>query len=264
MSDEERLQEVFAELGGADNARKEIFELAEDGADQEARARMCGLYADSLARIGGLLWVGGAILGPDRRDGASPFGFGDDDVVGLAAVCQMGGELARGAVDLFEAGNLYAGSTLVRQLLEIGYLVSAFAESDKLAAEWMRANRKERQKFWSPAQLRRKSNGRHLSKDYWDHCDRGGHPTAEALDLLPDHEALPAAFLWADLAGHLYAIWSAVEKAVEVRAGRLPDDANAWFPEVAEAAAAWLEQDKFTMVLRAMHGRVRRPSDAES
>ena len=26
MSDEERLQEVFAELGGADNARKEIFD----------------------------------------------------------------------------------------------------------------------------------------------------------------------------------------------------------------------------------------------
>lgn len=263
MTDEERLEEIYEELGGAENARREILVLAEDEADQEMRAAICRVYSDALARVGDSLWVGGAIFGPDRRDEDSPFGFGDDDIVGLATVCQIGGELGRGATDLFDAGNRYAGSALVRQLLEVGYLVSAFAEGDKLAAEWMRADRGQRQKFWSPGQLRRRSNGRHLSKDYWDHCDRGGHPTAKGLDLLPDHDAPPISFLWADLAGHLHPIWLGVEKAIEARADRLPDDVGVWFPEIAEAGSSWLERDKLTMVIRAMHSRVRRAPDPE-
>lgn len=264
MTEEGRLEEVFEELGGAENARDEILLLAEDEADQEVRASICRIYADALARIGDSLWIGGAVFGLDRRDGESPFGFGDDDIVGLATVCQIGGELGSGATDLFEAGNRYAGSALVRQLLEVGYLVSAFAEGDKLAAEWMRANRGERQKFWSPGQLRRRLNGRHLSKDYWDHCDHGGHPTAKALDLLPDHQAPPVSFLWADLAGHLHGIWLGVEKAVEARADRLADEVRDWFPEIAEAGSSWLERDKLTMVIRAMHGRVRRAVEPDA
>jgi hypothetical protein len=186
MNHEERLQQVYEELGGADAARASLLELAGEEADQEARVGICRVYAEALGRIGDSLWIGGAIFGPDRVEGRSPFGFGDDDVVGLATVCQIGGELARGAVALFEAGNLYAAAALVRQLLEVGYLASAFAAGDGLAAEWMRADREERRRFWSPARLRRRSNGRHLSADYWDHCDRGGHPTAGAPSLLPD------------------------------------------------------------------------------
>lgn len=263
MTDDARLQKVYDELGGPDNARREILVLAEDEADSEARVAMCHVYADALARLGSSLWISGAIFGTDRRDGLSPFGFGDDDVVGLATVCQIAGELARGATALFEATNIYGGAALVRQLLEVGYLASAFADGDRLAAEWMRADRAERQKFWSPGRLRKKSNGRHLSNDYWDHCDRGGHPTARALDLLPDHEGTPSAFLWADLAGHLHTIWLSVEAAVDARAGRLPDDVGAWFPEITAAGESWLEQDKLTLVLRAMHKRVRRPADHE-
>jgi hypothetical protein len=122
----------------------------------------------------------------------------------------------------------------------------------------MRADREERKKFWSPAKIRKRSAGRYLPEDYWDHCDRGGHPTREALTLLPDHDRLPAAFLWADLAGHLAGIWSNVVRAIEIREDEIADEVRAGFPEVAEATTTWLDADKLTLVLRAMHSRVRR------
>jgi hypothetical protein len=67
------------------------------------------------------------------------------------------------------------------------------------------------------------------------------------------------AFFWTDLAGHLYSIWSNVVRAVEVREDELSDEVRTAFPSIAEATENWLEQDKLTLVLRAMHARIRRP-----
>jgi hypothetical protein len=92
------------------------------------------------------------MFGPYRAEGRSPIDFGSDDVVGLATVCQVGGELARGAVELLGANNRYGASALVRQLVEVEYLAAAFSEKgDEIAGEWMRADREERKKFWSRA-----------------------------------------------------------------------------------------------------------------
>ena len=260
MSDE-RLQELFDELGGEEIAKEALLEFAADERDQEIRAEMCRKYTGALARTGKLLWMHGALIGPDRVESRSPFGFGNDDVVGLATVCQIGGELTRGAIDLIEVDNRYGASALVRQLLEVEYLSSAFAEKDEIAAEWMHADRDQRRRFWSPGELRKRSGGRYLSADYWDHCDRGGHPTRDALLLLPDHEQPHPAFFWADLAGHLYSIWSNVVRAVEVRGDELPAEVGAVFPSLAEATASWLENDKLTMMIRAMHARIQRPGE---
>lgn len=258
-------EKVFAALGGEQAARETLLDLAADKRDQKVRMRMCRMYGGALERVGRVLWVQGSIVGPDRAAGTSPQGFGNDDVVGLATVCQVGGELAKGTISLFNAGNEYAAMALIRQLVEVEYLASAFAEQDRIAADWIRADRKQRLAFWSPTKLRKRSHGRYLREDYWDHCDRGGHPTAEALDLLPDHEPrLATAFHWADLAGHLHGTWLSVVKAIEARphAVVLPEDVAAQVSEVAEAAEVWLEQDKLTVVLRSLHGQIRRaPND---
>ena len=255
----EKLQEVLAELGGEEEAREVLLELAADKADQKTRAKMCATYADALAETGKRLWVDGALSGPDRTVGKSPFDFGNDDTVGLATICQVGGQLAKGTVDLLGAENLYGAQALIRQIVEVEYLANAFAEKDDIAAEWMRADRDERRRFWSPAGLRKRSAGKFLSEDYWDHCDRGGHPTREALPYLPEHQGLPSAFVWADLAGHLYGTWSGVIRAVDVRGNQVGQHVGVQFPAVAKAQAEWLDNDKLTLVLRAMHGRVRRP-----
>jgi hypothetical protein len=150
------------------------------------------------------------IIGPDRVSGDSPFRFGDDRAVGVATVAQIGGELATGAVDLLNATNRYAACALVRQLVEVEYLATAFAEEHEIAAVWLRADRDERLKFWSPARLRQRAKGRFLNADYWNHCELGGHPATAGMRLLPGHEGMHMAYLWTDLAGHLAGIWRAV------------------------------------------------------
>lgn len=83
-----------------------------------------------------------------------------------------------------------------------------FADREEESAEWLRSDRTGRLQFWSPVKLREKSGGKFLAPDYWQHCERGGHPTAEALTLLPGHSELGANYLWVDLTGHLAGIWA--------------------------------------------------------
>jgi hypothetical protein len=48
MSDE-RLQQVFEELGGEEAAKEALLELAADQADQNARVNISRVYAEALA-----------------------------------------------------------------------------------------------------------------------------------------------------------------------------------------------------------------------
>ena len=111
------------------------------------------------------------------------------------------------------------------------------------SAEWLRANRDERIRFWSPARLRERAKGRFLRTDYWHHCDMGGHPATPGMSLLPGHtERFPTAYLWADLAGHLDGIWRAVVESTErFLEGPVPAD---WeLPDVQTAVDDWHETD---------------------
>ncbi|MFN8152476.1 MAG: hypothetical protein U0R24_15310 [Solirubrobacterales bacterium] len=234
-------------------------DLAKDDTGAEVRREACSAYAGALAEVGQLLWITGSMLGPDRADGKSPFGFGSDDVVGLSVVCQVGGELARGFLDLFESGNLYSAQALLRQIVEVEYLMAAFADQDAVAAEWLRATRKERLKFWSPARLREKAKGKFLREDYWLHCDLGGHPTPDARALLPNHKTMEPALVSTDFAGHMFSTWTSLVKAIKVRRDQLPDEIEVPIAEVEETTAAWLEADDLTAVVRAIHLVHQRP-----
>jgi len=161
------------------------------------------------------------MFGPHRVSGESRHGFGDDRVVGVATLAQIGGELARGAVELLRAGNRYAAAALIRQLFEVEYLTHAFAGDHESAAAWLRANGKERREFWSPQKLRDRADGAFIDEHFWSHCERGGHPTLEGVALLPDHtRQIDASLLWVDLAGHLARIWRHVLTAAELACGR--------------------------------------------
>jgi len=56
--------------------------LGEEEPGRSARIAMCEAVASGLARVGQVLWVSGAIVGPHRVSGESRRGFGDDRVVG--------------------------------------------------------------------------------------------------------------------------------------------------------------------------------------
>lgn len=198
-----------------DEAVRALLVRAEgDTASAERREDLCRSLATSFREAGDLLWVGGNILGPDRVSGSSPFGFGNDAAVGLATAIQIAGELMAGAVTLLKQANLYGAAALIRQLVEVEYLAWAFAEDRKLASVWLRSTRAERLKFWQPRDLRRRSGGRFRSADYARHCERGGHPTPEAMALLPDHSRRDSVtWWWLDLALHGVSTWDYVSAA---------------------------------------------------
>jgi hypothetical protein len=127
------------------------------------------------------------MLGTDRRDGESPFGFGSDATVGLAIVAEIAAELISGTLTLLDQDGLYGAAALLRQLVEVEYLCWAFAEDEDEAKRWMRSDRDERLRTWQPKHLRERSGGRFRGTDYHGHCERGGHPTPEATTLLTAH-----------------------------------------------------------------------------
>ncbi len=141
-------------------ARRALRALSEVGVEDVARLEE---LATQLARAGDVLDTVGYIT---RFDAAA----------NARVAVQMTGELARGVVALLSTGNWYAGMALVRQLLELQYLLAAFAREPAVAGEWQRSTRAERTRGrFAPGSLRRAGGFR--DDDYWNHCDRGGHPT---------------------------------------------------------------------------------------
>jgi hypothetical protein len=235
-----------------DEALSESLEIASrDEAGTQARQEFGVAVATALRAGGQLLWIGGAMIGPDRADGTSPFEFGDDATVGLATVMQMAGEIVSGAILLLDNSNRYAAAALIRQLVEVEYLAWAFAEDEDEARKWMRSSKEERQRFWRPVHLRQRAEGRFRGTDYGEHCGKGGHPSPEGIYLLPDHYAPEASapFWWCDMAIHAHSVWSySVAGAQRLGKGDVLDsleEADA----MSEAEARWREADPLLDVL---------------
>ncbi len=237
-----------------------LDELAEDPAAIASRLAVCQAVALALSRVGHTFWLTGWLVGPDRKSGVSAFKFGNDGAVGLATVAQIGGELAKGAIQLLQAENLYAASALMRQLVEVEYLVKAFESENEVAAEWLRADREERRKFWSPERLRSRTGGVFLRTDYWHHCDMGGHPTREGMSLLPGHARMNSGYIWVELARHLKSIWTSFVVGAERLLGSpFPGD---WkIPDVTDVTDHWLSTDRLYAALGDLSRELR--ADAE-
>jgi hypothetical protein len=198
----------------ADEARALVSEAATSATGRAAREGVCQALAETFRAAGKLLWPFGYILGTDRRDGESPFGFGSDATVGLAVVVEIASELLSGAVLLLTEGNLYSGAALLRQIVEVEYLTWAFAEDEEEAMTWLRMTPEERRRMWQPRHLRERSAGRFRASDYHRHCERGGHPTPEGMTLLAAHtQELWPELQWFDLALHGMSAWRYVIEA---------------------------------------------------
>ncbi len=230
-----------------DGLRDALEAAARDEAGAEARKQFGECLSVTLRAGGQALWIGGAMIGPDRAEGQSPFDFGSDATVGLATVMQIAGELVSGAVLLLSEGNRYAAAALIRQLVEVKYLAWAFAEDEEEARDWMRSSRKERQRFWKPARIRERAGSRFRGVDYWEHCGKGGHPSPEGIYLLPDHYApeASASFWWCDMAIHGHSVWryalAAVKQLGQEDVLTSLNEANA----LQEAETRWRDEDPF-------------------
>lgn len=230
----------------------------------ESAARLRDDFANALVaafrRAGKVLWVDGAMFGPDRAEGHSPFEFGSDATVGLATVLQIAGELMSGVVVLFTGDNRYAAAALARQLVEVEYLAWAFGEAEDEAERWMRSSKEERLDLWQPKHIRSRPGSRFRGSDYGLHCGRGGHPSPEGLSLLPDHSAPDAAnrLLFCDAVIHGNSVWDHALIAAR-KLGH--EDAMSSLGEarlLSEARRQWRASDPFLPLLDALDPSRRR------
>jgi hypothetical protein len=158
--------------------------------------------------VGKELHLIGHFLGADRHNGLSPFGHGDDATVAVSMLLRIGSELVSASADLIADGRHYAGSALIRQLVEVEYLAWAFETKDEESARWLRSTHDERRSFFTPAKLRAADGKQFRSVDYSYHCELGGHPAGIMGALKRRYRnstthvvRLPRAF-WANLGSH--------------------------------------------------------------
>jgi hypothetical protein len=175
----------------------------------EVRADLASFTEEVFLDVGRKLQLAGHIIGPDRKARLSPFGHGDDAAVAVALLLRIGAQLVGGAAKLIEDRRVYAGASLVRQLVEVEYLAWAFETRNEEASRWLRSSKDERQSFFSPAKLRKAASGRFRSVDYGFHCELGGHPVPGSWALLDDAEATGQLML-SDCLGHAGRVWDHV------------------------------------------------------
>jgi hypothetical protein len=151
--------------------------------------------------------------------GFSALGLAEGNRKAVSIAVQLAGEIASGAVELFGIQNWYAGAALVRQLVELEYLLFLFATDTSEATRWLSSSPADLRKVYSPAAMRRRSKGNFKDSEYWAHCDVGGHPHWKASVLLPERiEAIrfPADWmLWLDFAHHLTRVLRRLDELVE-------------------------------------------------
>lgn len=169
-----------------------------------AREQFCVGVTRLMDSAGRALWAFGLATDDPKREA-------------LALVAQMAASLSQGAALLYSSENWYAGAGLVRQLVETEYLMFLFSTDAEAAARWRASTSEERRTLFTPAKMRKLSNGVFRDSEYWAHCDRGGHPTPLGQGLLSEHrpELGTNQWLWIDLAQHLERFWGYFDVAIE-------------------------------------------------
>lgn len=130
-------------------------------------------------------------------------------------VAQMAAELVLGAEAMFDAQRVYAGSSLVRQLIETDYLLFLFAQDPTEAERWLTGTPEQRRSLFQPGAMRKRAGTRFDVDEYSWHCEMGGHPRPAARALVDRHHVFSrdvAPVLWLDLAGHAARIWDTTRR----------------------------------------------------
>jgi len=199
------------------------------------RESTCETLARSLCATGNVLWAFGLVEHPRRA---------------VAAAIQMGGETARGCVSLLRQSNGYAAAALVRQLVEIEYLLCLFAMDDCEPSRWACSDQERVRREYRPARMRERCGDRFRASEYSIHCEVGGHTRFAGAYILPEHvrpgpfsEEAIFAMSWVDLGQHLVAVWGWVEKILEFYDLTDVQITKSSLIKAKDAIAAWLRDD---------------------
>jgi hypothetical protein len=199
------------------------------------RESTCDTLAETLAATGAVLWA---------------FGLADQPRRAIAVAIQMGGETARAAVSLLRAENRYGAATLVRQVVEIEYLLCLFAIDKSEPSRWAASDLDAVRKEFLPARMRERCGDRFRAEEYWIHCQVGGHPRFAGAYVLPEHvrtgplsDTVIFAAGWVDLGQHLVQMWRWVEEILHVYDLMEVGLAKSSLARAKEAMVCWLRDD---------------------
>jgi hypothetical protein len=213
-----------------DQLREEVARLIADADLLALRVRACETVSRALSEGAQYLHIPAA-LGDDRN------------VKGLSLVADMSADLTQGALLLFKAERWYSGEALIRQMIETEYLLSLFVSDPGAASRWLDASEKELRQWWNPGAMREHLKGEFDDREYWDHCERGGHPVPGARPFLDGFAGtFDRRFCWIDFAGHCRRLLTASVRCF-VAFGfskHVEEDAYA---EAYEATELWLNTD---------------------
>lgn len=216
------------------------------------RQRYCGVVSEQLQSVSSWLvvdsWLGGGKMTRPGR-GENPTDPAHAEFRGAATVVEMAAELTRGNVLLFEQEAYYAGSAMMRQLIETEYLISWFADDLSHAKDWYDARPEKIRTLFTPKKMRAATKGRFSDQEYWKHCEQGGHPAPQARGLLRFSGWVPVgefdirAALWCDLAHHLRRIWNETCSLLNQHHARFVTVRRMQIDAVAAAEKLWATAD---------------------
>ena len=214
---------------------QDYIEQLGDAEAIKLREATCDTLAQALAAIGAVLWA---------------FGLADQPRRAIAAAIQMGGETARGAVALLRDNNRYAAAALVRQLVEIEYLLCLFALDTAEPLRWASSDLDAVRREYQPARMRERCGPRFRTSEYSIHCQIGGHPRFASGYVLPEHvrigplsDAALFAAGWVDLGQHLVNLWRWVEEILTVYDLTEVGIAQSSLADAKQSISRWLRDD---------------------
>ena len=201
--------------------------IGTDGPVHELRKSACHQISSALVESAKILHVGGGMLRSSSAEGT-------------AVLTSIAGELAEAATGLYERPLWYAGAAVVRQIVEVEYLMWQFASDPQVAETWVTSSSDQIRSWFSPKAMRKRSQGRFRDTEYWTHCDLGGHPNPRARLLLNDWSSPVGGreWLWLDLLQHLRRLWSLTVSTIQEL--NLEETTTSINQRVEEALDAWI------------------------
>lgn len=145
----------------------------------------------------------------------------DEQMLALALLARLASQLASGIAVTLRDDITYAAGALLRQLIEVEYLMLlGYAEPAELA-RWYRATPDQLRKEFTPKKMRAASDGLFRDQEYWTHCEVGGHPHPRARTLLAAYQnpVSPAGVLLPDTVQHIRRLWTSTRLLLPQLAG---------------------------------------------
>jgi hypothetical protein len=167
-----------------------------------------------------------------------------DSLEGLALVAVTTKTLAAAVLQLARLQNIYPAWTLLRQLVETEFIVWKFAQDAIQIPLWLHSTADERRQSWKPTQIYRDDDNDYRQKDYWIHCEMGGHPTPNGARLASRGiiDPITRATLLSEMTDHLWVAWRHLLKTVAAIDSQCNIDVSTQLAPIASAYEATMKK----------------------